>query len=201
MNAILAAPLSIGAELSGIFESYPRLGLTRGDLDTYRSFRHLEPGLVSLADGEHGAEEALLEVLVLREQEQDVGVVSFVVQPNAQKKGKLNRFARIDLVIGSNSHRNLGVGRVLLLSVNTYLLSTFGDCLYSISCLAAHPAVEKVLEESSFVGYKEEQRNFTREELKLEGLDIPALTRDFEDKTAAAVKILNYNLRQRDGSS
>jgi hypothetical protein len=122
------------------------------------------------------------------------------VQENPHKSGKRNRFARIDLVITAGRYRTLGVGRALLLCVIVQLLREWGEGLYSISCLAAHPAVERTLQDLDFKGVAKEDLNYVHEELKLEDRDIGELTEHFAGLADAALKKLNFNLRQRDSN-
>ncbi len=188
-------------ELVDLLEPFPGLTLARGDLTTYGRFRSLEPNLVSLLDGKEPGPASIADVLVLRARQHPMGAVSFMVQANEQRRGDRSRYARIDLVIVGNDYRGIGVGRSLLLCVNTYLLGSFGDSLYSISCLAAHPAVKQVLEELSFQGQSRPHLSYTHEELSLEGLELQSLISKFAEKTTSALRVVNYNLRQRCGNS
>lgn len=155
---------------------------------------------MSIVDGMAGEDAGALDALVLSRENTTVGTVSYLVRENPHKSGKRNRFARIDLVITVERYRTLGAGRALLLCVIVHLLRSWGERLYSISCLAAHPAVEKTLENLGFESEAKENLNYVHEELKLEGRDSEALAEHFAGLADAALKKLNYNLRQRDGS-
>ncbi|MFB3127258.1 MAG: GNAT family N-acetyltransferase, partial [Candidatus Acidiferrales bacterium] len=180
---------------------YPRLQLTRGDEAAYQRFRCREPNLVSYLD-EHGSGggQRRLQVLVLRAQGQPVGTVSFIVETNRYRPSQANKFARIDLVMVDPSCRGLGFGRLLILCVMTYLLRAHGKSLYSISCLAAHAAVEKSLQELAFAGRPQKDENFQHMELKLEALDLDRLARQLAQKTATRLQAINFRLRQQENA-
>ncbi len=190
---------AIATELAGLFSEYPEFLLTRGDRITYRQFRNLEPNLVSVLDELVEDGETIADVLTVHDASQPMGVVSFAVNTNRLKPGRRNRYARIDLVIVDPSYRGLGVGRLLLWCVITYLLRNFGGSLYSISSLAAHPAISAVLKELSFVGTPRENANFIHEELKLENLDLPGLTDRVAGLTTSILQLLKFRRRQISG--
>ena len=199
-NPALKEPVVL-PELVDLFRRYPRLQLTRGDEAAYQRFRCREPNLVSYLD-EHGSGggRCRLQVLVLRAQGQPVGTVSFIVETNRYRPSQANKFARIDLVMVDPSARGLGFGRLLILCVITYLLRAHGKGLYSISCLAAHAAVEKSLQELAFAGRPKKDENFRHMELKLEALDLDRLARQLAQKTATRLQAINFHLRQRENA-
>lgn len=187
--------MPVRSVLSDIFEPYPSLELTQGDLGAYRHFRAREPQLVSCWD--QGEEKPDKEILVLREAGAPAGTVSFMAKENPCRECCSNYYARIDLVIVDNEHRNLGIGRLLIHCVITHLLRIHGDHLYSISCLAAHPAVEKVLKNLSFEGHREKMKTFWQGELKINKNDVADLTRKFTGETSHLLKIVNFHSRQK----
>ncbi len=199
-NPALKEPVVL-PELVDLFRPYPRLQLTRGDEAAYQRFRCREPNLVSYLD-EHGSGggQRRLQVLVLRAQGQPVGAVSFIVETNRYRPSQANKFARIDLVMVDPSARGLGFGRLLILCVMTYLLRAHGKSLYSISCLAAHAAVEKSLQELAFAGRPQKDENFQHMELKLEALDLDRLARQLAQKTATRLQAINFRLRQQENA-
>lgn len=184
--------------LVDLFEPYADLELTKGNQQVYREFRSLEPSLVSCLDE---SEEKKLEpdVLVLEENGKPLGMISLVIQKNKYKKGAANKYARIDLVIVRENCRKLGIGRLLLLCGITYLLGTYGNRLYSISCLAAHKAVETVLMDLLFIGHYEDAKYFWQGELKIDEKDLKTLTGKFVENARQALNITNFRLRQRRG--
>ncbi|MEE8397221.1 MAG: GNAT family N-acetyltransferase [bacterium] len=193
-----AAEPEIQQVLPGLFGPYPTLRMTRGDLGTFRRLRMLEPGLVSFNDGKPLAPGALFGVLAFHVRDEPAGVVSFGVQPNLKKKAERNRFARIDLVIVPPGWRGLGVGRLIVECAVSFLLQNFGGRLYSISSLAAHGAVAKVLEELGFVANERPELSYVHEELRLEEKDPAAVGAEVTKKTGETLRLVFYRLRQRE---
>lgn len=182
--------------LTDVFGEDPRFILEQGDLNTYQTFRHQEPNLVSIVDGKPDMAKDL-DALVLRMEGNPVGAVSFLVQANPRKTPPFDSYGRIDIVVVPGASRGAGLGRLLLLSATLTLLRDHGSSLYSISCLAAHPAVATVLES---VGYTPEHRgnsDFVHEELRLEGEDRPGLERDFSTRLRGSFQQVRYALRQK----
>ena len=186
--------MTISSELVDLFESFPNLELTLGNLATYNRFRCHEPGLVSCLDDSEEKQEP--EVLVIEEKNKPLGVLSLVVKKNKYKAYPANQYARIDLVIVNKNSRSRGIGRLLIFCAITYLLRTRGNRIYSISCLAAHKAVEKVLKDLSFQEHQGQDKNFWQGAFQLEGLDTEELTRRFAEQTSLCLKMTNFRLRQ-----
>lgn len=189
-------PMSITEILTDLFHAYPRLSFEIGDLTTYRSMRHIAPSLVSIVDGKEGEDIGEFNVLVLSAVGKAIGTVSYLAQENPHKSGKRNQYARIDLVITAVRYRTLGTGRAMLLCVILHLLQVWGRRLYSISCLAAHPAVIKTLQSINFEGEAKDNLNYIKMELKLEDRDIEAFTESLAQLADATLKKLNFNLQQ-----
>lgn len=183
------------SELIDLFELFPNLELTSGNHPLYQRFRCLEPQLSSCLDDM--PEKLEPAVLALEEKGNPLGMVSVVVIENQYKTRPANQYARIDLVIVDPNSRNLGIGRLLVLCTITYLLRTQGNRLYSISCLAAHEAMEKILKDLSFQERPGKEENFWRGELKLETIDLEILARRFAEQTSECLKRTNFRLRQR----
>ncbi len=192
---------AIAPTLAELFANHPRLGLAYGEDSIYRQFRCIEPTLVSCLDGDSGAEKRGLEVFVLREGGKPRGVLSFTVGVNKYRHTSPNKFARIDLVIVDKDCRKLGYARLLIFATLLHLLKTYGGNLYSISCLAAHKAIEKTLEKLDFSGDRREEMGFKHEELKLESLKHEDLAGKFYDMTADWLHVVNFRLRQEENSS
>ncbi len=182
------------SNLEVLFGSFPHLQATFGGQDTYRQFRLLEQHLVSILD-----EVALRpepEVLVLRVEGRPAGVTSFLVETNVKRPEPPRKYARVDLVITESGSRGLGIGRLMIYSVLTRLLETEGKNLYSISCLAAHPAVEHVLSEAGFSGEVRPDQNFRHMGIRLDQLQLADYKRKILVKTSEALRVTNYRLRQ-----
>ncbi len=183
--------------LVSLFAPYPRLSLSLGKEEIYKRFRCIEPSLVSYHDSKLGVEKSGVQVLVAHAADSPAGVASFLVETNGHRSGPTNQFGRIDLVIVSPECRGLGLGRLLVFAVIIQLLEVYGHSLYSMSCLAAHPAVEKCLEEVGFRGERRSKGQFKHEELRLEALDINDLLSTLASRMSSAMQATNFRLRQR----
>ena len=187
---------ALAQELERIFGTQQRLKVRFVDLAVYQRFRSIESGLVSCLDGQTGPDRQTPQVLAIALDDKPVGIVSFLVSTNACKQSSSNLYGRIDLVIMSSQSRGLGIGRLLVLSAIIQLLAVYGRRLYSLSCLAAHPAMEVILEGVGFSGEYRQNDNFKHEELRLEDADRSALFTLFRDKTAEALQASNFRLQQ-----
>ena len=188
-----------GHVLEDIFHAGQHLRMVEGDTPSYSRFRAQESALVSVADHENPDAIGPLRVLVPYYKDAPLGAVSYLVSANQRRPSARNRYARIDLVIAARAHQGGGLGRLLLAGVMTHLLRTEGDMLYSITCLAAHPAIAKMLEEYGFEGQPRSDLNYTIETLKLEGVDTPALEARLAAQTGVALKRVQYMMRQSEG--
>ncbi len=177
-------------------ERYPRLTLALEDEALYGRFRVLEQSLVSCLDGKPRPTGSSLEILGVHCNLEPAGVVSLVLERNFRKSGAANSFGRIDLVIVPESFRRLGLARLLVFSGILYLLEKYGDRLYSISCLAAHPAIEKILSEVGFASRERPGCNYVHVELKLESVDRRPLIATLLEKTEAAARIAHFKFRK-----
>lgn len=187
---------SSNVELESIFAPFPRFQLKSRQTEVYRRFRILAPTLTSILDDAPAASSRNSDMLALYDRGEAVGVASFCLVKNGARKSGAGEFARIDLVITHPSCRGKGYGRLLLLSALTYLLEKSGDRLYSISCLAAHPAIAKVLEDLGFNGERREGRDFKLETLNLGSGDGARRLKEYSGKLAAHLKIVDYRARQ-----
>lgn len=187
------------SELPECFGAFPRFQLKSRQPEVYRRFRILAPNLTSLLDEAPAADpESSSDALALYDHGEAVGVASFCLVRNEARRSGAREFARIDLVITHPSSRGKGYGRLLLLAALTYILEKSGGRLYSISCLAAHPAIAKVLEDLGFSGERRAGRDFTLETLALGAGDAARLRKDFSARLTAHLRIVNYRARQGD---
>ncbi len=189
------------SSLELLFERSPCLTATFGEQEIYQHFRVLEPHLVSVLDEVHLRQEP--DILVLRMGGQPAGATSFLVETNVKRPVPPRKYARIDLVITEPDARGLGVGRLMLLGVLTHLLETEGTNLYSISCLAAHPAIEHVLGQLSFEekpsadhGLHADAQQYKHMEIRLDQGKLDDYKRKVLVKTSEALRVTNYRLRQ-----
>jgi hypothetical protein len=187
--------MTIEPKLADLFEVFPDLALNKGDLSILQIFRGQEPQLVACFDGND--EEQKSEVLVFTGKNKPLGIVSFVIMENKHKPYPKNKYARIYLVIVKENSRNLGVGRLLTLCAIIYLLRTSGEQLYSISCLAAHEAMETVLKDLSFQHREVKENDFWRGELIWEGSNLEKVTDRLVKFANQYLKQTNFKIRQR----
>lgn len=183
--------------LEDLFADHPKFRLTLGNTDIYRQFRSREPHLVSIVDELPKSQLLLADVLVLHWGGAAIGAASFALQANPQKRERRRRYARIDLVIVPPGFRGVGVGKLLLLAVVTHLLRAHGPSLYSISCLAAHPAVGDVLEGCGFAATPRDHLHYVHEELKLADPEAERLAMEMSDRIRPVLQIVKFRLRQR----
>ena len=180
-------------ELDTLFATHPRVMLRWGTQDILCQHRALEPRLVSSArDGSD------VKVVLLEYDGASLGVASFFLKTNARRATTDNLFARLDLVIVPGSHRRRGVARALVLCVLTYFLGMHGDRLYSISCLAAHDAIVKILRDEGWQTRAVPERHFTHAELPLTRQTRAGVRDRIARNAARALQTVNYRLRQRE---
>ena len=178
-------------ELDTLFATHPRLVLRWGTQDILRRYRAQEPRLVSSArDGSD------VKVVLLEYDGALLGVASFFLETNARRATADNLFARVDLVIVPGSNRRRGVARALVLCVLTYLLGVHGDRLYSISCLAAHDAIVKILRDQGLQTRSVPERHFTHAELPITGQTRAGMRDRIARDAERALQAVNYRLRQ-----
>ena len=139
----------------------------------------------------------LADVLVLHCGGVAIGAASFALQANPQKRERRHQYARIDLVIVPPGFRGFGVGKLLLLAVVAHLLRAHGPLLYSISCLAAHPAVGDVLEECGFAPTPRDHLHYVHEELKLADPEAERFAPQVSARIGPALQVMQFRLRQR----
>ncbi len=171
--------------------------LAAADQPLYRRFRSLEPGLVSCLDDQQPPD-ARLDILSVELFGAAAGVCSFVVRTNRHKPDGRNRYGRVDLVIVERQARGLELGRLLTLAGVVQMLADHGEQLYSISCLAAHPAIAHILESVGFKPDDQRDDTYCHEQLALDDpSQLFALRTKMLDATAAAAQACNFRIRQR----
>jgi len=184
------------SETGMLVDQYPRMKIKRGTIELLNRYRAIEPGLVSGAN-----EDTPVEVFVLEYDDEQLGVTSFFVQTNHYRKEHANLYARIDLVIVPKRHRGIGVARALMLCALVYLIKVYKNRLYSISCLAAHKAIEKILQDLQFKAKAVEGKNFVQEELEVTRNSCERILLKFNHEADLALKTVNYHFRQEQGKS
>lgn len=185
-------------DLSDLFGPYPAFALKHGDFEGYRRLRAVEQDLVSAVDKKRLEPETDFGVVTIEHAGRLMGAGSFVVESNPQRKEEANRYGRVDLIIVDPEFRGLGLGRLVILAVLLHLLKDHGGRLYSISSLAAHGAVARVLEEVGFHGDSREEKNFVHESMALNGGDHLRLADEIAERFSTGLQLTNFRLRQRE---
>lgn len=187
---------ALSPRLAILCKPFPRITLSLEDKSLYQTFRCKEPTLVSCLDQIAETEDTEIRYFIIRLDDKPAGALSLVTQTNHQRQGNDNAFSRIDLVMVPHPFRRLGLGRILTHAAILYAIERVGWRLYSISCLAAHQAMETILEEFGFTGQKRKDKGFVHEELKLENIDREGLRAKAEALVKKALQVTNYKLRQ-----
>ncbi len=192
---VSTATIELGQRLADVLAPHGRIALQFCSEDVYRRFRVLEPALVSCLDNQQGVGAGCTYLLVSIDGE-PAGALSFIMQDNPRKAQPANAFGRIDLVIVAERFRRLGLGRLLTLSALVFALEVFGRRLYSISCLAAHPAMEKILVDFGFAVRPKDDKNFVHTELKLSAGRWAGLLGDAVSQAGIAARHTSFRVRQ-----
>ena len=193
----IAIAQSVGRRVASALRPFDKLVVSWGDEDTYRRFRILEPSLVSCVDQHSDSHDTTIEYLMIKCMGEVAGIASLVTRVNTHRPPHRSLYGRIDLVIVHERFRGLGLGRVLTLVSVTHLLETFDSRLYSISCLAAHPAMEKILDSVGFVRREQGEKNYVHEELAIDPTEVGEFRDRMVSETKAAARRANFNIRQR----
>ncbi len=193
----LAITQSVGWRVANALRPFEKLAVSWGDEATYRRFRVLEPSLVSCVDQHSEPRDTTIEYPMIKCMGEVAGIASLVTRVNTRKPPHRSLYGRIDLVVVQDRFRGLGLGRVLTLVSVAHLLERFDSRLYSISCLAAHPAMEKILDSVGFVRREQGAKNYVHEELAIDPAEVGKLRDRMFSETTAAARRANFTIRQR----
>ena len=182
-------------ELKNLFELFPDLSLAKAENALYKNYRYSEPHLVSCSDNFSGEEKE--EVLVIRDKDQPLGVVSMLIRGNSNKPVPPKSYARLDLVIVDKKYRNLGIGHLLIVCALLFILRTWKQQIYSISCLAGHGTVEKFLKELSFQDHARKEKKYWQGTLSLIENSPEALIEIYLEKAKICLKWTADQLKKR----
>lgn len=192
---VVAKPLS--PQLASIVRPFPTLTLGWSDETLFRRFRLVDPSLVSCLDSHGDDRSADVEYLVVICNEETAGLLSLVTQENRRRPRSSSLYTRIDLVIVEKRFRRLGLARLLILASLVHAIKVFGSRIYSISCLAADPAIEKILSPIGFASSQRTNRTFVHQELKLGHDSRDTLADRLMIDATAAARIASYRMRNR----
>lgn len=195
MNLVI--PDTIGFKLTAALKAYPQMRLAFCDEVLYRRFRVLEPSLVSCLDQLEPRFDTDLRFLAVYLNDEPVGVTSLIVQRNQQKTSIPNAYGRIDLVIVAKAFREFRLGKMMVFAALVHMLEVFEHRLYSISCLAAHPAIEAILAGVGFEKRERGDQGFVHMELRTDETDVRELVNNLVKATAQAARVAAFRCRSR----
>ena len=179
-----------------ILAPFDRIDVAAADDALFRQFRSRCPQLVSCLDANNGCRSKRPKILAAYLDGTPAGVASWVGFRNDCRKEKANLYARVDLVIVKGDFRGLGFATLLTLSTLMHMIETHGERLYSISCLAAHPAMEAILEKLGFSGEVRPGQNFKHESIRVDQLNLNDWSERLAGLLTSAGRMTNYRIRQ-----
>ena len=181
-------------ELGTLLAQDSRLRICRGGIELFKRFRVTAPELVSSASSGTN-----LQVFLLEYDGKPLGGTTFYVQANDKRKHHENLWARIDLVVVLKTYRRMGVARAVVLCVLVYMTKVYGDRLYSISCLAAHKAIERILRDLQFVTKPVGDKEYVHQELRVTKNSCKEILRLLNSEAEKALRVVSYRFRQEQG--
>jgi len=185
--------------LHSILKGYDQLNIKLNDEEVFNELSLTEPTLVSSFSKNSNIEQRY-ETLIIYYGEHLVGGISFFIAKNNMRKNKSNLYGRIDTVIAPKRFRKNGISRALILFAIHYINLTFGARLYSISCLAAHDAISRVLEGLQFSDIRNEEENFTRQSISFDTIDHENYANLIDEYLKRASHQINYKLHKLVGT-
>lgn len=183
-------------KIAQLYGSFPSSEIRFGEFDMFASAHAREAHLGSTYHEDMEEAKGTLEVLCLYHKDQLMGSLSFFLKKNDMKKCEADHFARIDIVIVEKEFRNIGIGKLLVFTAIKYLLDRWGRGIYSISCLAAHAAMEKILEQIGFRGEQRANENFKRETISLGEMGPDEFSSLIDERVSGSMQLVRYRLRQ-----
>ena len=166
------------------------------DQSVYTRFRVREPNLVAYFDEHRDAPNAETFFTVVYVKEDPAACASFIVDRNAQKTNDRSYFGRLDLVMTFEQYRGFGLGRIVMLAALGHAIETYGNRLYSISCLAAHEAVAHVLESLGFERRVTSDELYVQEQYALDDSAAVVLVDSVVDELSRSAQRAAYRVRQ-----
>jgi len=191
----------LSSKVSVIASHADRLGVSLVDESVYKRFRCLEPSLTSCVDELVDSSSARTFYVAALLDGVPIAVTSLVVRVNPQHPAGAMAYGRIDLVIVDPRFRGFRIGRLLVTAALLHLLDRCGGQLYSVSCLAAHPAMERILDELGFVRSQRSKKNYVHEELKLDTINRAKLLEDLAYRLGESFRQARFRIRQEQNSS
>ena len=185
------------SKIAKLYKDFPHAELRFSEFDKFAIAHRREPQLGSSYNDDPQQKNGLFDVLGLHYNGAQVASLSFFIEKNKMKKrDEPDHFARIDIVIVEKEFRRLGLGKILVFTAIKYLLDRWGARIYSISCLAAHDAMAKILDD---IGFHTEQRpdeDFIRKTITFSEVDQDEFSTLIDTRLEGSIQLANYRLRQ-----
>jgi GNAT superfamily N-acetyltransferase len=178
------------------YDEFPDVEIRYGELDVFKSSSMREPGLQSSYSGKRGDGKACFDVLTLYRKGQLLAALSYFVDTNPRRKTSDNLFARIDVVVTEKDYRGMGVGKLLVITALKYVMQRWGVHLYSISCLAAHDAMARILDSVGFASEQRPNENYVRQTLSFTEVDRAEFAARIDRALAETIQRVRYKFRQ-----
>lgn len=182
-------------ELHDIFKPYPRLELRQEAGGSFTQFRAYAPQLVSCYD-EQSKKALTPSLLVLYWDKMPIGALSYLIQQNSYRKSPRDHYARIDLVIVPESYEGNGLSFLLVSCAQLFFLESLPHKIYSISCLAAHPAIAHVLKSYGFQPKGQNDKNFVEYEQVVSDENALKIKKSAIESACERAQVVHYRLRQ-----
>ncbi len=196
MNLADQSGESAKVAIAALFDNFPSTELRFGEFDKFAGAHAREAHLGSSYKENMAEGKGTRDVLCLYHQGQLMGCLSFFLEKNEIRKSEADHFARIDIVIVEKAFRNIGIGKLLVFTAIKYLLDRWGQGIYSISCLAAHAAMAKILEQVGFEGEQRFEEDFKRETISFSDTGTEAFSALISERVAGSIQLTRYRLRQ-----
>ena len=184
------------ANIAELFSSFPHAELRYSEFDKFLSASMREPQLGSSYSGNKEEANGIFDVLCLYHKGAQTASLSLFLEKNEMKKDHSDHFARIDIVIVEKEFRKNGLGKLLVFTAIKYILDRWGPRIYSISCLAAHEAMAKILEQIGFHGEQRANEDFIRESISFSEVNQAEFSALINERLSNSIQLVKYRLRQ-----
>ncbi|OIQ17867.1 MAG: hypothetical protein BM556_10600 [Bacteriovorax sp. MedPE-SWde] len=182
-----------------IVQNYDQLTIKVNDQDAFNKLARVEGSLVS-SYSKNSKSEQYFQTIVIYYADHLIGAISFFVAKNEMRKVKNNLYERIDIVVVPKRFRGNGISKALVLLAIHYCNISFGNRIYSISCLAAHEAISRVLDGLNFRCNRGNDENFSRHSIYFDPSESQEYAKLIEENLKSAIHRINYKLHKEIGS-
>ena len=184
------------SKIAKLYKDFPHAELRFSEFDKFAIAHRREPHLGSSYNDDPEKGQGIFDVLCLYYKGAQVASLSFFVEKNKMKRQEPDHFARIDIVIVENEFRRLGLGKLLVFTAIKYLLDRWSARIYSISCLAAHDAMAKILDGIGFHAEQRPEENFIRATISFDEVNQDEFSALINSRLEDSIQLVRYRLRQ-----